>query len=81
MVQDSEFEEEAKAIVKGSRCEVVTKGQPTRRGKVMFVGVQLDALVESYTIGKTEFQPGWWVGIQLDEPLGKNDGRFGSASG
>lgn len=43
----------------GSRCEV----EPgAKRGVVKFVG-QAEAL-----------GPGFWVGVQYDEPLGKHDG-------
>ncbi|KAF9343283.1 hypothetical protein BGX26_005985, partial [Mortierella sp. AD094] len=60
--QERAFEEAAKNIKVGERCEVdVGGGSLKRRGTVRF-------------IGKAEFQSGLWIGVQYDEPLGKNDG-------
>ncbi|XP_037072140.1 tubulin-folding cofactor B-like isoform X2 [Pollicipes pollicipes] len=56
-------EEEARAatITVGARCEVARPGQLATRGTVRFCG-------------PTDFSTGIWVGIQCDEPVGKNDG-------
>eukprot|EP00042_Codosiga_hollandica_P017558 m.48726 g.48726 ORF g.48726 m.48726 type:complete len:236 (+) comp47783_c0_seq2:100-807(+) len=62
--KEHEFEDEAREIQKGSRCEVTVQGQPPKRGVVMFVG-------------QTQFQPGWWIGVKYDEPVGKHDGSVG----
>jgi len=51
-----------KGIEVGNRCEV----QPgARRGEVMYVGEAK---------GEGGLGAGHWVGVQFDEPLGKNDG-------
>jgi tubulin-folding cofactor B len=65
-IKKKEEEEEketrlAQSIVVGSRCEVKIPGQLPRRGAVRHVG-------------PVHFKPGAWVGIQYDEPSGKNDG-------
>ncbi|CAL8089991.1 unnamed protein product [Orchesella dallaii] len=59
-----EEEKEAKlseSIKASDRCEVKVPANPVRRGEVKYVG-------------KVHFKEGIWVGIQYDEPLGKNDG-------
>ena len=74
--QDAEEEAKAATIKKGQRCLVETKGQPARRGAVMFVGACMWHVSSGMTgAGHVEFGDGWWVGVALDEPAGKHDGR------
>jgi len=54
-------EKKAGSLKVDERCEVKVPGQPARRGLVKYVG-------------QTDFKPGFWVGVQYDEPHGKNDG-------
>lgn len=57
----AEDDAEACAVVVGARVEVRPGG---KRGAARFVGRDLANL-----------PPGWWVGVEYDEPVGKNDGE------
>ncbi|PHH69344.1 hypothetical protein CDD80_6819 [Ophiocordyceps camponoti-rufipedis] len=59
-----ELEVDRRGIRVGSRCRV--GGQDSRRGVVRYIGD-----VAEIPAGK-----GAWVGVELDEPVGKNDGSI-----
>ncbi|KAK7103366.1 tubulin-folding cofactor B-like [Littorina saxatilis] len=59
--KEEEEKQQAATMKAGDRCQVRVPGQPSRRGTVRYVG-------------EADFKPGLWVGVQYDEPHGKNDG-------
>ena len=59
VTDDEHMADLAAGMKVGDRCEVTVGG---KRGEVKFVG-KIPAIA-----------PGWWVGVQYDEPVGKNDG-------
>eukprot|EP00347_Sterkiella_histriomuscorum_P006869 403351126 len=59
-IPDDFQKEEADQIQEGNRCEIV---MGSRRGEVKYVGKI------------PELAPGFWVGVQLDEPMGDSDGK------
>ncbi len=64
-ITDEEHQSEEAAVLQpGMRCEVKLGG---KRGEVRFVGKV------------PQIAPGWWVGVQYDEPVGKNDGSIKGA--
>ena len=60
-----EEEVRQRGIEVGKRCRV--GGEDTRRGTISYVG----------EVGEIPNGIGKWVGVQLDEPVGKNDGSIG----
>lgn len=59
-IPDDFQKEEASAVAAGQRCQLVIG---SRRGEVKYVGLV------------PELAPGYWVGVQLDEPTGDSDGK------
>ena len=59
-----DFEPPAAALAVGARVEVAPGG---KRGTVRWVGEDVGGGVP----------PGWWVGVEYDEPVGRNDGAVG----
>jgi tubulin-folding cofactor B len=64
-LQALETEIKNKGIEVGKRCRV--GGEDAKRGEIMYVGE-----VEEIPGGA-----GKWVGVKLDEPVGRNDGSLG----
>lgn len=63
-IEAYEIEVKSKGIEVGKRCRV---GQEdTKRGEVMYVG----------EIEEIPGSGGIWIGVKLDEPVGKNDGSL-----
>lgn len=63
IVNDEHMSDLACKISNGQRVLVVT-GAATRQAEVMYVGKI------------PEIAPGWWIGVQYDEAVGKNDGSI-----
>ncbi|KAK9240342.1 CAP Gly-rich domain-containing protein [Lipomyces kononenkoae] len=62
-------EVEATGITVGKRCRVV--GPSERRGVVKFVGP-----VPELPSGRTDENDNVWIGVEFDEPVGKNNGTI-----
>jgi len=62
ITDDDHLEKEAQAMKVGDRCEVTQPGMGGKRGVVQYVGKI------------PQIAAGWWIGVQYDEPVGKNDG-------
>jgi tubulin-folding cofactor B len=64
-LQAYDTEIKIRGIEVGKRCRV--GGEDEKRGEVMYVG-EVEQIPDS---------AGKWIGIKLDEPVGKNDGSLG----
>ncbi|KAF2965958.1 hypothetical protein GQX73_g7637 [Xylaria multiplex] len=64
-IDANEHEIKSRGIELGKRCRI--GGDDTRRGEIKFVG----------EVKEIPGTLGAWVGVHLDEPVGKNDGSIG----
>ncbi|KAI0806493.1 CAP Gly-rich domain-containing protein [Xylaria sp. FL0064] len=64
-VDANKHEIESRGIAPGKRCRV--GGDDARRGEIKFVG----------EVKEIPGALGAWIGVHLDEPVGKNDGSIG----
>jgi tubulin-folding cofactor B len=64
-IEANEHEIRSRGIEVGKRCRV--GGDDTRRGEIKFVG----------EVKEIPGVLGAWIGVHLDEPVGKNDGSIG----
>jgi len=62
LTAEIEDDEDARELQEGDLVEILDD-PAARRGRVRY-------------IGETDFEPGIWVGIEFDSPVGKNDGSF-----
>jgi tubulin-folding cofactor B len=67
-----EYAAEAEQISVGKRCEVAPPGA----GEGSEEGMMMKRGVVKYVGQVAELKPGWWVGVEYDEPVGKHDGRW-----
>lgn len=68
----------------GARCEIQDATPPRRRGTVRYVGpVAFPSANSSASSASTPAQPSAqpWIGVELDEPLGKHDGAIAGPGG
>lgn len=66
-VETSYQEVDRRGINAGARCRLLPESTDARRGVVAFVG----------EVPEIPGVVGAWVGVELDEPTGKNDGSVG----
>jgi len=66
-------------IAVGQRCEDKTQRRSGNSFSIFHFCVFSQGPLRLGTVrfvGQVEFGTGWWVGVEFDQPLGKNDGEL-----